>query len=66
MINRSRCREKNGVIGRWHTYHCRACGNKFSVFLLRPLPDGARICLVCRAEDSRLESRVQKSFEERR
>ena len=49
MKNYSRCREKmEGRIGRYRTYKCRSCGNRFRLFLVEPLTRRYRICPVCR------------------
>jgi len=48
----SRTHETYGLVGRWHTYRCRRCGEKFRRFLAQPLEVEERFCcLAC--EESR-------------
>ncbi len=35
--------------GRRRNYTCRNCGERFELFLCRPLPEGAQYCHNCRA-----------------
>ena len=47
----TRSREyRDGWLGRRRSYKCRACGAKFQVDTLRPLPENERICLICKTE----------------
>lgn len=66
MKNTSRCKEKmSGELGRWRTYRCRNCGDKFEVNLLRPYPKGAELCAPCVKANLDLKAQFERAFEER-
>jgi hypothetical protein len=61
----SRCRPfREGRVGRYHTYTCRNCDQKFRIFLLRALPRDARYCMVCR-QNPEINARVERAMLER-
>ena len=65
MLNLSRCKEMTrGEIGRWRWYICRNCGVRFRRFLLRELPEKARLCGEC-LEKPELRLQFNHAFEER-
>ena len=50
MRETTRCREYiEGRVGRYHTYTCRLCGQKFRSFLTpgNTLSEQSRICFNC-------------------
>ena len=65
MRNDSQGREKmNGQVGRTRRYCCRNCEAMFSRFLLRSLPERARLCNKC-LEQPELKRQYDEAFEER-
>ena len=61
----TRCREyRQGSTGRWHTYTCRKCGQKFSEFLARAYPEDAKYCRECQL-DPAVRARVDGALIER-
>jgi len=58
-----RCRGDHAK-GRYHTYTCRNCDQKFRIFLLRALPRDARYCMVCR-QNPEINARVERAMLER-
>jgi len=61
----TRCREyRKGLTGRWHTYNCQNCGQRFSRLLRRALPKDARLCDEC-LKVPELEEQYDRAFEKR-
>ncbi len=61
----TRCKEyRREERGRLRTYKCIHCGEKFSLVLLRSLPQKARLCYICRQKPE-LKKQFHQAFEER-